>query len=309
MVHSLAGIFPILHTPFTEADDIDHESLQKQIDWAVRIGADGVCTGMVSEILRLTESERLELTSAIVRFVSGRAAVVASCGAESTRGAVRYAKSAEDAGCTALMAIPPVTCALPESELWDYFTAIADSVRIPLIVQDASSYVGKAIPVSFYARLLDVYSPEKILFKPEASPAGPNLSALRDATQGRAKCFDGSGGMLLIDAWRRGLTGTMPGCDLLDGIVQMWNALKAGDSDRALELSALVSGIVALQLQAGLDGFLAIEKYLMVRRGLFQSDRRRRPFSWRLDEETRILVDDLFDRLMCSVGQTHHESA
>jgi 4-hydroxy-tetrahydrodipicolinate synthase len=309
MTHPLAGVFPILHTPLTAADEIDADSMKKQIDWAFELGVDGVCTGMVSEVLRLTDPERQELTRLIVQQTAGRGAVVISVGAESTKGAIRNAQAAEAAGCTALMAIPPVSCALPESELWDYFVTIAESVSLPLIVQDASSYVGKAIPVSFYARLLEKYSPDKILFKPEASPAGPNLSALRDATQGRAKCFDGSGGMLLVDAWKRGLTGTMPGCDLLDGIVLMWRALAEGRNETAFELSAIISAIVALQLQAGLDGFLAIEKYLMVRRGIFVSDRRRHPYSWTMDPETQTYVDELFAALLKAVKRNQHETA
>jgi 4-hydroxy-tetrahydrodipicolinate synthase len=50
---------------------------------------------------------------------------------------------------------------------------------------------------------------------------------------------------------------------------------------------------VALQLQAGLDGFLAIEKYLLHRQGLFTTTRRRRPYSWELDRETAEEVERL----------------
>lgn len=44
---------------------------------------------------------------------------------------------------------------------------------------------------------------------------------------------------------------------------------------------------------AGLDGFLAIEKYILLKRGLFMTDRRREPNSWSLDPETRSEVDRL----------------
>jgi 2-keto-3-deoxy-L-arabinonate dehydratase len=46
-----------------------------------------------------------------------------------------------------------------------------------------------------------------------------------------------------------------------------------------------------------LDGFLAIEKHLLVRRGIFSSPRRRQPYAWELDVETSAEVDRLFDRL------------
>jgi 4-hydroxy-tetrahydrodipicolinate synthase len=238
----------------------------------------------------------------MAEFSAGRGAVIASASAESTKGAVHYAKAAERAGCSAVMVIPPINSAFPERAIWDYFRAIADAVAIPVVVQDASSYVGHAIPISFYVRLLDHYSPEKILFKPEASPVGPNLSALRDASGGRARIYDGSGGMLLVDAYRRGITGTMPGTDLLDGIVRLWNALNLNDQAAIDRFSAPVCAIVALQLQAGLDGFLAIEKYILRKRGLFPNERRRAPFGWELDDETRSLVDLHLNQLLVAVG-------
>ena len=104
--------------------------------------------------------------------------------------------------------------------------------------------------------LLDHFGCEKILFKPEAPPIGPNLSALRNRTEGRAKIMDGSGGLLLMDAYRRGITGTMPGTDLLDGIVALWALWKQKTSRQLIESIFPFAALVALQMQAGLDGFL-----------------------------------------------------
>ena len=201
------------------------------------------------------------------------------------------------AGADAVMAIPPISTALPDAELLYYYGTLAEAISMPVIVQDASAYVGRPIPLDLQIELLKRYGEEKILFKPEAAPIGPNLSRLRDATGGRARVYEGSGGILLVDSFRRGITGTMPGMEFLDAIVALWNALKLGDEERVYRIYFPICALVALQMQAGLDGFLAVEKYLLVRRGLFTSDRRRRPNSWSLDEETRQEVDRLFDRL------------
>lgn len=297
MTQTIAGVLPILHTPFTTNDEIDHESLQREVDWAFELGVQGVCSAMVSEILRLTYSERNELNRAIVEMTAGRGVVVASVGAESTKQAVEFAHAAEASGADAVMAIPPISTALSTDALWRYFSEIANAVDVPLIVQDASSYVGASIPIPFYVRLLDEFGPEKILFKPEGAPVGPSLSELRDASGGRARMFDGSGGILLIDAFRRGVLGTMPGVDLLDGIVAIWNALKNDDESRAYQIYFPICALVALQLQAGLDGFLAIEKYILMKRGLFETADRREPNSWSLDPETQTEVDRLLAML------------
>lgn len=286
-----------MHTPFTDDDRIDSATLRRTIDWAFSVGANGLGTGMVSEILRLTVDERLALTSQIVEMSDDRGPVFAAVGAESGKQAASFAAHAEQAGCSAVMATPPLTTALSIAAHIDYYRELADGISIPIIVQDASGYVGNAIPMEVYAQLLERYGPERILFKPEASPIGPNLSALRDATQGKAKIFEGSGGILLIDSHRRGIAGTMPGMDLLDGIVALWKALERGDEMRAYAIYYPICAIVTLQLQAGLDGFLAIEKYLMVKRGLWKSERRRRPYGWTLDPETAAEVDRLFHQL------------
>lgn len=303
MPQTLQGVLPIVQTPFTDDDRIDSQTLRREIDWAYSVGADGLGTGMVSEILRLTYDERRELTEQIVEFSAGRGSVFAAVGAESGKQALNYAQHAEKAGCDAVMAAPPLTTALSVAGHLDYYCELADGISLPVIVQDASGYVGRAIPLEVYLQLLDRYGNDKIVFKPEASPIGPNLSALRDATGGRAKIYEGSGGILLIDSYRRGITGTMPGMDLLDGIVALWNALERGDNSAAYAIYFPVCAIVALQLQAGLDGFLAVEKYLLVKRALFESDRRRTPNGWTLDEETAREVDRLFVLLQAKVNE------
>jgi len=298
----LAGVLAIVQVPFAADDRVDESDLQREVDWIFTTGADGIGTGMVSEIVRLSTAERQWLVERLVELAAGRGTVFTSVGAESAAVACEHARVAERAGCDAVMAVPPMTARLPPARLVEYFRAIAESVSLPVIVQDASAYVGQPIPHQACVELLDRYGTEKILFKPEASPLGPNLSALRDATAGRARIFEGSGGILLVDAYRRGIAGTMPGVDLLDGVVAVWRALAAGDDETAYAVALPLAAIVALQMQAGLDGFLAIEKHLLVKRGLFPSDRRRGPVAWSLDDETAREVERLFDRLGAAVA-------
>lgn len=298
----LHGVLPVLQTPFTADDEIDIATLEREIDWAFEVGADGVVVAMVSEILRLGDEHRRELAAIVCRSVRQRGFCVISVGAESTAAAVKFAEHAEGLGASAVMAIPPVATSLGSAATRGYFAAIANSISIPLVVQDASAYVGASIDLGVYLGLLEQFGRDRIFFKPEAHPLGPNLSRLRDATSGQARIFEGSGGINLVDCFRRGIVGTMPGTDLLDGIVALWNALKAKDEARIYQLSLPVCALVALQLQGGLDGFLAIEKYLLKKRGLFVSTKQRQPVGWQLDPETEAEVDRLFDRLMHAVA-------
>src|SRR5204862_4815977 len=110
----------------------------------------------------------------------------------------------------------------------------------PLVVQDASGYVGTPLAIAEQADLFGRH-PERVMFKPEAQPLGQNLSLLREATDGAAAIFEGSGGIALLDAHRRGVAGTMPGAEIVWAIRAEWDALQAGDLDRATALQGIVA--------------------------------------------------------------------
>ncbi len=297
--HELAGVLPVFQTPYYADESIDFETLEREIDWLFAQAVDGVVMAMVSEILRLATDERCALAVSVCRLARDRGVVVISVGAECSRLAEYFACHAADCGAHALMAIPPVATALDDEQAFQYFARIAASVEIPLIVQDASGYVGRPLSMSLYQRLLDEFGP-RIYFKPEATPIGPRLTALREATAGAAKVFEGTGGMALVDSYRRGVVGTIPGADLAWAIVALWQALRRGDDARAYRISLPLSSLISLQ--TGLDAFLAIEKHLLVKQGVFKNTIVRGPVSFQLDDETRSEVDRLFELLMQSVA-------
>lgn len=294
----LHGVLPVFQTPFHDDDSIDLATFEREIDWLYAQGADGIVMAMVSEVLRLSTDERELLAERACQAGRDQGVVVISVGAESTHTATRLARQAEAVGADAVMAIPPVSVAALERETLAYYERIIEAVNLPLIVQDASGYVGRPLPVEVLVRLLEAFG-ERILFKPEATPIGPRLSALREATGGKARVFEGSGGIALVDSHRRGIVGTMPGADLIRGVVALYHALERGDEETVYRISLPLSSLVALQ--SGLDGFLAVEKYLLVRQGVFRDARIRGPVGFELDEETRTEVDRLFDLLMAAV--------
>lgn len=292
----LRGVLPVFQTPYHPDETIDHATLEREIAWLHDCGAHGIVMAMVSETLRLSSEEREALAQAACKFGRARGVVVISVGAESSKVAERYARHAESVSADAVMAIPPVSVGIGEAELLAYYRRIIEAIRIPVIVQDASGYVGKPMPIAMQARLLDEFGPDRVLYKPEASPIGPKLSELRDATGGRARVFEGTGGIALVDSFRRGIVGTMPGADLIRGLVPLWNALAAGDAERADRIHGPLAALISMQ--TSLDAFLAVEKHLLVRQGIFKNTLVRGPVGFRLDAETTREVDRLFDRMI-----------
>lgn len=296
----LQGVLPVFQTPYHDDESIDWATLEREIHWLLDAGSHGVVMAMVSEVLRLDQTERREMATKVVQFAGNRGTVIISVGAESAHMAEENARHAESIGASGLMAIPPISIAVSESELISYYQRILRACAIPVVVQDASGYVGRPMSIPMQAALLDEFGPQRVYYKPEATPIGPRLSQLRDATKGQAKIFEGTGGIALVDSFRRGIVGTMPGADLIHAIVALWQALNVGDESRVYSLSLPISSLIAVQ--NSLDAFLAVEKHLLVRQGIFKNTVVRGPVGYRLDDETREEVDRLFDLCMIAVG-------
>ncbi len=290
----LCGILPVLHTPYHDDWTIDYNTLGNEVEFAFAQGADGIVFALASELIRLTGTERKQIAEYLVKAARGRGSVVISVGAESTFGAVENARYAESVGATALMATPPLCTAADEVELTKYYGAILDATSLTLVVQDASSYVGSPLSTDFLTGLFARFG-ARVAFKPEAAPVGPVITALNTLSKGKVCIYEGSGGAMLAENYRRGITGTMPGTDLVDAIVALWRALEAGDDNKIYALSPIIGAIQALGV--GLDGYLIIEKYLLKKRGLFKNTLVRGPVAFELDEAATAELDRLYSIL------------
>ena len=296
----LAGVFNVLQTPLTETDEIDEPVFAREIEWLLKCGIDGAVLAMVSEVLRFSAEDRRKQWQLVLKLINGRIPVIASVGAESTYIATSLAKWAEIDGAAAVMATPPSAFATLSNEIRDYYVAIIESVKIPVIVQDASNYLGQPLDISLYVDLIDKYGAERVQFKPEAKPVKERLELLRDASGGRALVFEGQGGVDLLDTFPIGIVGTMPGAEICWAIVAIWDALEAKDLVRASAIHACVGKLVALQ--PTIDAYVAVEKYLLVKQGIFTSSRQRGPVSTILSDKTKGEIDLIFNELVQVVG-------
>lgn len=289
------GVLPVLQTPFNSQDEIDKPTLQREVKWVLEQGADGVTTGMVTEILRLSPVERMNLHEIVSETTNeNNALTVLSAGSESLKQSILYTKHAEACKADAVMVNPPLTTSLGDEGLYRYYGSILDATEIPMIVQDASGYIGRPLSLELQVKLLDHYG-SRVYFKPEAVPIGPRLTIFMEATSGRARVFEGSGGGALIDTFQRGLVGTMPGADLTWALVALWKALTHGDWEQVDLIGGPLANLISLEYS--LDAYLAIEKYLLVKQGIFASAQVREPVGYRMDDHTRANVDRLFSVL------------
>jgi 4-hydroxy-tetrahydrodipicolinate synthase len=296
----LTGVFNVLQTPLTETDEIDEAVFAREIEWLLECGIDGVVLAMVSEVLRFSAEDRRKQWQLVLKIIDGRVPVVASVGAESTYIATSLAKWAEIDGAAAVMATPPSAFATLSNEIKDYYVAIIESVKIPVIVQDASNYLGQPLDISLYVDLIDKYGAERVQFKPEAKPVKERLEMLRDASNGRALVFEGQGGVDLLDTYPIGIVGTMPGAEVPWALVALFKALKENNWDRARSIHTPLAKLISYQTT--LDAYVAVEKYLLVKQGIFTSERQRGPVGFILSTEAKIEIDAAFDDLKNAVS-------
>jgi 4-hydroxy-tetrahydrodipicolinate synthase len=189
------GVYSVVQTPLDENDNIDQAILKREIDWLIECGVKGLVLAMVSEVMRFSADERRLQWQSALKIIDKRVPLIVSVGAESTAIAISLAKSAQADGATALMATPPAIFPATSDEIYTYYSEIIEAVKIPLIVQDASNYMGQPLDLDLYGNLIEKYGTERVQFKPEAKPVKERAAALQEIAHGQARIFEGQSGI------------------------------------------------------------------------------------------------------------------
>jgi 4-hydroxy-tetrahydrodipicolinate synthase len=295
----LAGVFNVISTPIDNSDEIDQKILKQEIDWLIKCGSNGAVLAMVSEVLRFSAAERRKQWQLSLEYLSGRIPLVVSVGAESSAIAVGLAKDAQKDGATAVMATPPSAFVASADEVKNYYQRIIEAVDITVIVQDASNYLGAPIELDTYVELIDKYGDERVQFKPEAKPVKERLEQLNKISSNRARVFEGQGGIDLLDTHPLGVKGTMPGAEVPWAIVGLWNALENKDLNTAQAIHTPLAKLISYQTT--LDAYVAVEKYLLVKQGVFSNTNQRGPVGFKLDQETKNKIDLAYNELAAAI--------
>lgn len=288
----MRGVFPILVTPFDEALRIDEESLRSLVEFNIEARVHGIGVALGSEVFRLTEAERLEVTRIVVDQTRGRVPVVINTGAQGTELAVHYSRTAEDAGADALMVMPPTFVPAGPDEMREYFRAISDAVRIPIFIQDAGNC---PVPAALARRMAE--ESERVRYiKVENLPPPMRVADAVAQAGDVLTIFGGAGGNFLIEELRRGSQGTMPGCAQPEAFVELWNLFQAGDESAAR--AAYDSRIAPLNRIAALGwgAFFHSSKEVLRRRGIIRCAAVRGPMA-PLDKATASELDQAIDNL------------
>lgn len=224
MTEPLAGLIPIVPTPFDDDGEVDASALERVLDYLTEVGVHGVAVlGMASEAITLTDTERDLVISTTAERVAGRLPIVAGCSHISPEAVAQLARSADRCGADALMVMPPSIGQPDRAALRDYFVAAADASDRPVMVQDNPGWHGVGLSLDLYAEI--AAHPNIGYAKIETAHPPTTMTAVRAEVGDQLAVFGGQAGTWLPEELRRGIVGTMPASIMPQvylQILQLW---------------------------------------------------------------------------------------
>jgi 4-hydroxy-tetrahydrodipicolinate synthase len=163
----LAGCGTALVTPFTTQGEIDEQSLRSFVDWQIASGVHFVVPcGSTGEAATMTPSEHRRVVEITVEQTAGRVPVVAGAASNDTSKAIALSREMVSAGATHLLHASPMYNKPPQRGIVAHFRAIADAVKIPIVVYNVPGRTASNIEA---ATTLELAEHENIVAVKEAS--------------------------------------------------------------------------------------------------------------------------------------------
>lgn len=129
-------------TPFKDGL-IDYEALTRMIELQIISGTDAIVVcGTTGEAATLSEEERTELIRFTVERVDGRIPVIAGTGGNNTAAVIENSRTAEALDADGLLIVTPFYNKTTQKGLVAHYSAIAEQVRLPIIMYNIPSRTG-----------------------------------------------------------------------------------------------------------------------------------------------------------------------
>lgn len=143
-------------TPMNADGSVNYEQLCTNIDYQIENGTDAIIIcGTTGESSTLTHEEHVECIKRCIEHVNKRVPVIAGTGSNDTAYAIELSREAERLGADALLVVTPYYNKSSQRGLVAHYTAIADSVNIPIILYNVPSRTGVNISIDTYVQLAE----------------------------------------------------------------------------------------------------------------------------------------------------------
>src|SRR5204862_8076701 len=237
---------PAIAVPFRKELSIDEIELKRFSKWlAKRPGVTALMTnGHTGEVFSLTPRERAEVTRVTAAAVKDLCPVISSIVCEGIDEAVEQAAWAKEAGAAALDIMPPhhwLRFGFKPEHCLDYFNAIGDASRLPLIVHVYPAWTRASFSSELLGELAKL--PHVRAFKigtRDMNKYARDLKAIRAAAPEKAllTCHD----EYLLASMVQGVDGALVGfASLVPGLINdLLEAVKEGDLKQAMAIQARI---------------------------------------------------------------------
>ena len=206
---------------------------------------------------KLGRDERRALVEWTLAEVRGRVPVAVTVADGNVPDMIESARFAVAAGASWLIAQPPRPPA-SGAHLVRFFGAVADSVSVPVGIQNAPEFLGIGLSPDDLLALNGAH-PNVSVVKAESTALA--VAGLVSALDGRMQVFNGRAGFELVDNLRAGVAGMIPGTETIDLQVGVERAMREGKESLAEELYRKLLPAIAFAMQ-GLDTFLLYGKLI-----------------------------------------------
>jgi dihydrodipicolinate synthase/N-acetylneuraminate lyase len=210
-----SGVMPAMTTPFDNNLAVDHPFLAQHAAWLLGNGCTGlVMLGSLGEGATLEHSEKIDILKTAVRVAAGKAPVVAAISSLSTANAVRLAKEAEQAGCQALMVLPPYVYTSDWREMKNHVSTIIGATGLScMLYNNPVAYKTDFLPAEIAELAAEHANLQAVK---ESSADVRRVSAIREVLGDRLEIFVGVDDVLVegvnagAKGWVAGLVNAYP---------------------------------------------------------------------------------------------------
>jgi len=178
-------------TPFKGNMEVNYEKLGELIEYQIANGTDSIIIcGTTGESSTLSHEEHLECIKYTVDKVNKRIPVIAGTGSNCTAEAIYLSTEAEKHGADGLLVVTPYYNKATQKGLIEYYTDIAKSVDIPIIMYNVPGRTGCNILPKTAAHL--VKNVDNIVGIKEASGNIAQVASLMSYTDGQIDLYSGN---------------------------------------------------------------------------------------------------------------------
>lgn len=136
------GCATAIATPFCEKG-VNFEEFGRLIEDQIQKGIDAIVVcGTTGEASTMTEAEKKETIKYAVDVTKKRVPIIAGTGGNNTSVSIEMSKWAEEVGVDGLLLVTPYYNKCTQDGLVAHYTAIAESVNLPIIVYSVKSRTG-----------------------------------------------------------------------------------------------------------------------------------------------------------------------